>query len=97
MEARGHHVGVHPSFVYEIALPRAAPRTVASRGAARRGGTTRAREGLSLFLRPSRDSSHYLSLTVPRRRAEKKSRARNARIPGRNDLPPRPVIGRSWG
>lgn len=65
MEARGHHVGVHPSFVYEIALPLCC--------AVAGDNTTTHEEGFPPFLRSSRDSSHYPSLTVPSP-AEKKSR-----------------------
>lgn len=84
MEVRGHHVGLHPGFVYEIALPRMPCRTVAG------GNTmTRALARVSLFLRPSRDSSHYpilngaggKEIAIPSRRA------RGTRVsPGRRGL-----------
>lgn len=81
--------------MYEIALPRMPCRTVAG------GNTwTRALARASLILRPSRGSSHYpvlngaggKEIAIPSRRA------RGTRVsPGRDDLPPRPVIGQSWG
>lgn len=63
--------------------------------------TTRAHEGFSL----SPPVSRLVSLSVlngarrrqKRSRDSKSPRARNVCIPGRDDLPPRPVIGQSWG